>query len=87
MLQLADVAGNDQDFVGLKFHERIRRYKSVHGYSGPTNFLQDTVHPVHGRDLVYGNTGLLQPINIAFMGYLAKIVHIFPASRSATPLD
>jgi hypothetical protein len=76
MIKLSDIRGDNQYVIGLELHKGSGWDKAVHGYRGPSDLFQDTVHSIHIGDMLDGNPRFLQAGHIGFMGYPAEVVNV-----------
>src|SRR5882724_13266135 len=72
MMDLAHVARDDEDLVGLEFHERRRRNETIHRHRAPADLAQDVVHLLDARNPFEGNAGVEQSLEINFVRVFAE---------------
>src|SRR5262245_10231559 len=82
MMDLAHVARYDQYLVSLKFHERRRRNKAVHGNRAPANLRQNVVHLLNARDPLKGDAGVEETLEINFVCVLLQEKNILAHDES-----
>ena len=77
-MDLPHVARDDQNLVGLKFHERRRRNKSIDRDRAPADLAEDVVHFFDARDALERNAGVEQPLEIDFVGVFLQEKNVLP---------
>ena len=78
VMDLPHVARDDQNFVGLEFHERRRRNKPVHRHSPPVNLGENVVHLLNARNALKGDACIEQALKINFVSVFFKEENILP---------
>src|SRR5262245_43549672 len=81
-MDLAHVARDHQYLVSLKFHERCRRNKSVHGHRTPANLREDIVHLLNARDPLKGDAGVKEALEINFVRVLLQEKNVLAHDKS-----
>src|ERR1043166_6059751 len=77
-MDLAHVTCDDQDLVGLKFHERGWRNESIHGHRAPADLAEDLVHLLDPRNAFEGDAGIEQTLEVNFVSVFAKEENVLP---------
>ena len=67
VMDLAHVARDDENLVGLEFHERRRRNESVHRDRAPADLAEDVVHLLDARNALERDAGVEQSLEINFV--------------------
>src|SRR5205823_6381421 len=77
-MDLPHVARDNKNFVGLKFHERRWRNKTVHGHRAPADLGENVVHLLNTRNTLKGDAGIEQALKINFVSVFFKEENILP---------
>ena len=80
VMDLAHIARDHQNLVGLKFHEGGRGNKSIHRHRAPFDFREDIVHFFDARDALERNASVEQTLEVDF-------VCVFPQEKGVLPHD
>ena len=66
-MDLAHIARDHQNLVGLEFHERRRRNEAIHRHCPPVNSSQDVIHFLDPWNAFEGDSGIEQALEIDFV--------------------
>ena len=66
-MDLAHIARDHQDFVGLEFHERRRRNEPVYRHRPPVDSSEDVIHFLDPRNSFERDPGIEQTLEIDFV--------------------
>jgi len=78
VIDLAHVARDHQDAIGLELHERRRWDEPIHRHATPTDFAEDFVHLLDPRNAIERNSGVEQSLEIKFVGVFAEEKNVLP---------
>src|SRR5437762_2680583 len=67
VMDLAHVARDHQNLVSLKFHERGRRNKAIHGHRAPADLAENVVHLLDARNALKRDPSIEQSLEINFV--------------------
>ena len=85
MMDLAHVARDHQNLVGLEFHERGWRNKAVHRHRAPIDSAENIIHLLDPRNALEGNAGVEQSLKINFVSVFLQekniLAHDEPPDR------
>src|SRR5207237_3039014 len=83
MMDLAHIARDHQNLVGLEFHERGWRNKAVHRHRAPIDSAENIIHLLDPRNALKGNAGDEQSLKINYVSVFIKekniMVHYEPS--------
>ena len=82
VMDLAHVARDHQDLVGLKFHERRWRNKPVHRHRPPANLREDIVHLFNARDALEGDARIKKTLEIDFVCVFLQKKGVLPHDKA-----
>ena len=68
MIDAANIQGDPQHFQCLELHEDCGGDKAIYYYRAPAYFSQAGIHFLDGRNVVQGDAGSLQSLQIHRMG-------------------
>ena len=80
VIDLAHVARDHENAIGLKLHERRRRNKTVHRHAAPADLSEDLVHLFDPRNAVEGNPGIEETLEV-------ELVRIFAQEKNVLAHD
>ena len=84
-MDLAHIARDHQDFVGLEFHECRRRNEAVHSHRPPIDSSEDVIHFLDPRDALERDAGIEQALEIDFVSVFLQekniLAHDEPPDR------
>ncbi len=82
VMDLAHIAGDHQDLVGLKFHESGRWYESVNRHRAPADPAENIVHFLDPRNTLERDAGIEQPLKVDLVSVLAQKKNVLPHNES-----
>ena len=72
VMDLSHIARDNQNLVGLKFHESRRRNKSIDRDRTPADLAENVVHLLDARNALEGDAGIEKALEIDFVGIFRR---------------